>query len=126
MEITEIISAITSLLTLIGIVFAAFLYFKNPQERLDKKQALNEANDKNKTPIVNFEVLKSNFDMMCKINGETFAKLELQIKEAFTIANNHTNETDANVKALVVEVGALRNETIELKTIINERIPKKV
>ena len=63
---------------------------------------------------------------MCKINSDTFAKLELQIKEAFIVANNHTNETDSKVTGLVLEVGNLRNDVTRLATIIEERIPKKV
>lgn len=116
---------ILNIITLGGVAFTIFLYFKNPQTNLEKRQAVNEERDKNKAETLDFGILKTQFDMMCKINSETFAKLELQIKDAFTIANNHTNETDANVKNLVNDVGGLRNDITELKTIINERIPKK-
>lgn len=126
MEIAEIISAIISILTLLGIIFAAFFYFKDPQDKLDKRQAVNDERDKNKAERIDFGILKTQFDMMCGINNDKFTKLELQIKDAFTIANNHTNETDANVKNLVIEVGALRNEITRNTTIIEERLPKRI
>lgn len=126
MELTQIINSIISLATLIGLIFAVFFFFKNPQVLLEKKQALNEANDKNKTPITNFEILKTQFDMMCKSNDDKFMRLETQIEKAFVVANNHTNETDSKVTGLVAEVGSLRNEVTKLGTIIEERIPKKV
>lgn len=124
MEITEIISTTTSIITLLGILFAVFFYFKNPQEKLEKKQAINEEKDKNKAERIDFTVLKSNFDLICSANNEKFNKLEIQIKEAFAIANNHTNETDSKVTGLVADVGSLRNEITKLATIIEERIPK--
>jgi hypothetical protein len=125
MEFTEILNLIISLLTLGSIIFGVFFFFRNPQEKLEKRQAVNDERDKNKAERIDFGILKTQFDMMCKINSDTFAKLETQIKDAFAIANNHTNETDSKVTGLVVEVGNLRNDVTRLGTIIEERIPKK-
>jgi type III secretory pathway component EscR len=125
MELTEIISIIMSGITMISILFAVFHYFKNPQINLEKKQAINEVLDKGKTPLTNFEVLKSQFDMMCKSNSDTFAKLEKQVIDAFAIANNHINTTDKKVDGLVQSSNLQSNEITRLATIIEERIPKK-
>lgn len=119
------INEILNIITLGGVAFTIFLYFKNPQTNLEKRQLVNEEKDKNKAERIDFGILKTQFDMMCKINTETFVKLETQIKDAFLIANNHTNETDANVKNLVSDVGELRNDITKLGTIIEERLPRK-
>ena len=126
MDTGDIINTILFAITIIGLLFSVWFKVKDPQEKLDKKQAINEERDKNKTERIDFGILKTQFDMMCKINSDTFAKLELQIKEAFIVANNHTNETDSKVTGLVLEVGNLRNDVTRLATIIEERIPKKV
>lgn len=124
MEISEIISLTISILTLLSLIIGGFLFFRTPQEKLEKKQAINEERDKNKAERIDFTVLKSNFDLICSANNEKFNKLEIQIKEAFAIANNHTNETDSKVTGLVADVGSLRNEITKLATTIEERIPK--
>lgn len=125
MSSQEIMLLVTFILSMIGIIFSVYHFFKNPQIDIDKKQALSDEREKNKAERTEFSVLKTQFEMVCKNNDEKFIKIEKQIKEAFTIANNHTNETDSKVTSLVAEVGSLRNEITRLTTTIEERIPKK-
>lgn len=126
MEVKEIINLVISVLTLGSLIFAAYHFFKNPQISLEKKQALNEERDKNKASITNLEVLKTNFDLMCKVNEDKFVKIEKQVIDAFAIANNHTNTVDTKVDKLIERQDGVENKLVRLSTIIEERIPKKV
>ena len=126
MELTLIINSTISVLTLGGLIFAVFFFFKNPQTNLEKKQALNEERDKGKTPKNEFELLRANFEWDRAENDKNFCKLEKQIVDAFGIANNHTNTVDTKVDKLIQSTNLMSNKITELSTIINERIPKKV
>jgi len=133
MELTEIISLIISLLTLLGIIFAAYFYFKNPQDRLEKKQLINEERDKGKATVVEQKevegkaaILAKQFEWFMDVNNKKFEDMGKRLDEAFLLASNHTNTVDTKVDKLIQSSNLMSNEITRMATIIEERIPKKI
>jgi hypothetical protein len=101
------VSNITFVIGISGIVFGIFHYFKNPQIRSERNDALLEQ--------------QMNFDRASA--EKKFAELSIDIKEAFALASNHTHTVDTKVDKLIDSVNFMGVRIAELSTIINERIP---
>ena len=103
-------SNITFVLGLLGVLFTVFNYFRNPQIDGDKKDAL----------------LAQHVQWTNENNEKRFKGMQESIKEAFTLAQNHTHTVEENVKALTATVNAMNlsitKELATLSAIINERI----
>ena len=101
---------ITFVLGLLGVLFGIYHYFKNPQITSEKKDAL----------------LAQQVQWTIESNNLRFKEMQESIKEAFTLAQNHTHTVEENVKVLTNTVNGMNlNITRELATltaIINERI----
>lgn len=136
METTEIINIIMFGITAISVLFAVFFYFKNPQEKLDKKQAINEVRDeerdKNKATVLQQKEAESKATLLAEqvkwdkeANEKKFLEMGIRIDKAFEVAQNHINTIETEVKNQTVSIGALTNKMTELTTIISERLPCK-
>ena len=94
---------------ILGLIFTVFNYFRNPQIKSERLDAL--------------------LDQRVKFSNETtdrrFAEVQKDIKVAFELAQNHSNEALAGVKELTVVVNEMGKSIVKLSTIIEERIPKK-
>lgn len=101
-------SNITYILGLLGVLFAVYHYFKNPQIAGDKKDALLAQ----KVQWQNEAIEKRFKDMQ-----DNFNALLLQ-------SNNHIHTVDVKVDNMGKSIAGLSNEITRLGTIINERIPK--
>jgi prophage DNA circulation protein len=119
-------------LGIIGTIIGVYKSIYNPQTKLEKDQALNEERDKNKATIVDHQYNKSENKLLAEkmkwmgeSNDKKFAQMTDRIDDAFAIAQNHINTIETEVKALTITVNGMCNNITELKTIINERIPKK-
>ena len=116
----------------VGIIIGVYKSIFNPQVKMDKQQALNEERDKAKTTQLEHkevekeaELLKQQVQWEKESNTKKFEVMGGRIDEAFTIAQNHISTIETDVKNLTVTVNGMCNNIVELKTIINERIPKK-
>jgi hypothetical protein len=109
MEILDILSIVSQIVTLLGILFIVYNSFRNPQIKNDKRDAL----------------LSQQVQWDKEANERKFAEIHAEIKEAFTLAQNHSNEALAGVKELTVVVNSMGNQITRLSTTIEERIPKK-
>lgn len=103
-------SNITFALGLIGMLFAVYGYFRNPQVESDKKDALLAQQ---------VQWSKDSVDSRFKDMQESFQALLLQ-------SNNHIHTVDTKVENLATAVNAMSNEITRLGTIIEERIPKRL
>lgn len=113
-------SNITFSLGIISMIFGVFLYFRNPQEALDKREALNQKETDGKAAL-----LAQQMQWEKEATEKRFAELGLRITEAMTLAQNHIHTVDTKVDGLSTEVGKMSNSITRLSTIIEERIPKK-
>jgi len=109
MDVLDILSIITSGLTIIGIIFGAFLYFRNPQVKSEKKDAL----------------LEQRMQWEKESNEKRFADMGVRLDTATTIAQNHIHTVDVKVDGLISQVNTLTNEITRLSTTMEERLPKK-
>jgi len=119
-------------LGVIGTIIGVYKSIFSPQVKMEKEQALNEERDKNKADLLGQEKNKSKIDFVLEKmewekgnNDKKFTEMTDRIDDAFSIAQNHINTIETEVKSLTVVVNTMCNNITELKTIINERIPKK-
>lgn len=113
-------SNITFSLGIIGILFSVFIYFRNPQEELDKREALNQKDIDGKATLI-----AQQLQWEKEATEKRFAELSCRITEAMTLAQNHIHTVDTKVDGLSKGMGTMSNEITRLATIIEERIPKK-
>ena len=104
----------------IGIAFSAYQHFKNPQIKIDKKQALSEQ-ESHATDTL----FEKQLEWEKIANAKQFALLDTRVDKAFTLAQNHIHTVDKKVDTLIGTVNTMGNEITKLSTIIDERIPKK-
>jgi hypothetical protein len=109
MEILDILAIVSQIVTLVGILFIVYNSFRNPQIKNDKKDAL----------------LAQQVQWTIEGNERRFNEMHTEIKEAFELTQNHSNEALAGVKELTTVVNAMGKEITKMTTIIDERIPKK-
>ena len=129
-------------LGIIGTIFSVFLYFKKPQDDLEKKQALDAlATEKDK--LLASKELADKATIMQQKEAETKAGLLTQqvqwekeanekrflefgtrLDTALSMAQNHIHTVDTKVDALMKLVNSMGNDITRLATIIDERIPK--
>lgn len=106
--------ATTYILGIGASAFGIFLYFRNPQEKLDKDTSIL-------TQQVKWEK---------ELTENRFRDMGARLDTALTLAQNHTHTVDVKVDALTGVVNGmnlqLTGEIIKLGTIIQERFPKKI
>lgn len=111
---------ITFAIGILAMLFSIFLFFRKPQEDLDKKQALTDKDVESKAGV-----LAQRLDWERESNEAKFSALSLRMTDAMSIAQNHIHTVDVKVDALIETVSAMGNSITRLSTIIDERIPKK-
>lgn len=102
-------SNITFVIGLVGVIFSVYLYFRNPQIKLETTDALVDQKIKfmQESTDRRFNDLQNNFE-----------KLLLQ-------SNNHIHTVDVKVDKMGQHMAEMANQVTRLGTIIEERIPKK-
>lgn len=96
-------------LGILGIIFTVYNYFRNPQIKSEKIDAL----------------LQQRMQWTSEATDKRFCDMNVNIKDAMTLAQNHIHTVDTKVENLIKTVGIMSNEITRLSTIIEERIPKK-
>lgn len=106
-------SNITFAIGMIGILFGVYHYFKNPQIDEEKKAGL----------------LAQQVQWEKESTSSRFSDMNVSLKEATAMAQNHIHTVDVKVDALISVVNEMNlkvtSEIARLTTIIEERIPKK-
>jgi hypothetical protein len=107
-------------LGIFGVVFGVYHYLTKPQIQLDKQQALNkQAVDSKDTALI------QQIQWEKESNAKRFNDLQIEIKEAMTLAQNHIHSIDLKVDRVSETVNSMGQEITRLGTIIEERIPRK-
>jgi len=102
-------SNVTFIIGLLGIMFGVYNYFRNPQIKSEKTDALME----------------QRVSWMVDISDRRFKDMQDNFKELLLQSNNHIHTVDTKVDALQGIIIGMGQEIIKLGTIIEERIPKK-
>ena len=104
----------------LSVIFNVFLFFRKPQEDLDKRQAISEKEEENRAGLLAQQVQWEK-----EVNEKKFNEFAVRLDGAFTLAQNHVHTVDTKVDKLTDVVGTLKTEITTLATIISERIPKR-
>ena len=97
------------LIGLISILFSVFLYFKNPQIKSEKTDAL----------------LEQRLQFERESTQRRFKDMQDGITAATALAQNHIHSVDVKVDGLTALVSQMGKDIVRLSTIIDERIPRK-
>lgn len=130
------LNQVLGIIALASVVFNVFLYFRKPQEDLEKQQALSDKEiDTKATVLAQKEVenksalLAQQLQWTKESYDNRFKEMDLALVASTTLAQNHIHTVDVKVDNLLVIVNAMKfemsNKITELGTIISERIPKK-
>ncbi len=111
---------VTFALGILGVIFGIWNKVRIPQEDLEKKQAISEKEVDKKASL-----LAQQLQWTIEGNEKRFTEMQANIKEAFSLAQNHTHTVETKVDALTETVTSMGNMIVRLSTIIDERIPKK-
>lgn len=111
---------ITFALGLLAIIFSVYNYFRNPQEALDKREALNQKDIDGRASL-----LAQQLQWEKEATEKRFVEMGIRITESMTLAQNHIHTVDTKVDAISKSMSGMSNEITRLATIIEERIPKK-
>lgn len=91
---TQTINVALNIVTIVGIIFAVYLYFRNPQIKTDQT------------------TIKLRDDI---------TDLQRQITD---VKETHLKSVESDIKTLTSSVNELSKTVVKLATIIDERIPK--
>lgn len=116
----ETLTFILGILSVVGIAFGVFNFFRKPQEDLDKRQAVEQKEVDGKAALLSKEV-----EIKANETDRRFLEQGKRLDDAFLLAANHTNTVDIKVDKLIEVVGSMGKEIVKLQTIIEERLPKK-
>ena len=130
MEIQLTTQNIVFFIGIIGAIFTVYNIFRKPQEDMETKQAVSDKEIGSKATILAQKELETKALVLAEQvknkdieNERRFNEMVVRIDGAFTIAQNHINTIEVDVKALTVSVGTMTNKITELSTIISERLP---
>lgn len=130
MNFTEVLSLSISVLTLGAMIFGVFFYFRNPQEKIEKKQLVNEERDKNKAEKNSVDILETKFKIYLESTEKKFCELSGRLGKNLTYNQNHLHTVDEKLGIIKDEMNSMKvdigSKLTKLETIIEERIPKKV
>lgn len=102
-------SNIMFVLGVVGIMFAVFSYFRDPQVAADKKDAL----------------LAQQVNWTAEATDRRFKDIQDSFQALLLQSNNHIHTVDTKVDQLGSAMIAMGKEVVKLTTIIDERIPAK-
>lgn len=107
-------------LGIIGILFSVYSYFRNPQEKLALDQALTKKDVESEAALLAQEVKLKN-----EQNDKKVTELAARLDGAMTLAQNHIHTVDTKVDGVITQISLMSNEITMLRTIIEERMPRK-
>lgn len=113
-------SNITFALGFIGMLFSIFVYFRSPQEDMEKKQAVSEKEVESRAGLLAQQVQWEK-----EANEKKFNEFGLRLDNSVAMAQNHIHTIDVKVDNLTSVVSEMKNGLTKLSTIIDERIPQK-
>ena len=108
------------IVSLVGVAFAVYKSYRNPQVEADKKAIALEAVVDQKAALLEERAKWDREQSALK-----FKETDDNAKQAFALAQNHIHSVDVKVDNVAVGLGELKGEVIKIATILEERLPKK-
>ncbi len=107
-------------LGIIGMLFSIYIYFKKPQDALEKQVAVDQTAVDGKAALLAQQVQWEK-----EATEKRFKEFGERLDSALALAQNHIHTVDTKVDGLSVVVNKMSVSMERLATIIDERIPKK-
>lgn len=107
-------------IAIISGVTTAIMFFRKPQEDLDKREAVNQKEVDGKASLLSKEV-----EIKAIETDRRFLELGKRLEDAFLLAANHTNTVDVKVDKLIAVVTEMGKDIVRMQTTLEERLPKK-
>jgi hypothetical protein len=128
----EHINYILGVIAIISIIFSIWFAIRRPQEKTEINQAVVDKELANKATTLEQKEVETKVILLAQqvqwekeANEKKFNEFSCRLTEAMTLAQNHIHTVDVKVDSLIGVVGEMKICMGELKTIINERIPRK-
>ena len=119
------VANVTFAIGIIGVLFTIYSYFKEPQEKLEKAQAISAKEVDGKAALLVQQVQWEK-----ELNERRFKELQEAMNVATNLAQNHIHTVDVKVDTLAKTIGDMDSnigkELVRLSTIIEERFDKKI
>lgn len=121
---------------LVGIAFTVFLYFRKPQEDLDKRQLVSDKELSNKATILAQKEMENKAALLAQqvesekiLNEKKFAEMNTKIDSSINALQRDIHDVDSKVNNLVLTSTnfhfEISNKITELATVLKERLPSK-
>ncbi|MCK9370975.1 hypothetical protein M0R04_13780 [Candidatus Dojkabacteria bacterium] len=120
MEIPFTTENVLFVTTVLGVVFSVYLYFRNPQIKMDKQQAIDREEAENQA-----KSLAQRVQWTVEGNEKRFSEIQNSVKDAFSMAQNHIHTLDIKFDKLTEQVNSMNLGLTRLTTTLEERLPKK-
>ena len=128
------LETVTLIIAILGALFSVFLYFREPQEKLDKRQALAEKDIDNKATVLAQKEMESKAALLAQqvesekiLNEKKFSEMTSNLNNAITGLQRNIHDVDTKVDGLIASYGSwhldVSNRITELSTILRERLP---
>jgi len=132
----SIIDNIVGIVGLLTAIFAVFLYFRKPQEAMDKRQALADKELDSKATILAGKEMESKAALLAQqvesekvLNEKKFAEMNAKIDLSIISLQQNIHDVDMKVNSLVTTSNTfhfeMSNRLTELATILRERLPPR-
>ena len=116
MTFGESLQIVQNIAILGGMVFGVYIYFRKPQETLDKQFAINEKEEQGKAMI-----LAQQLQWEKDSNERRFKELNDQLTAQTALAMNHTHATDVKIDNLASLMGSMNvNFSKEISALATE------
>ena len=135
-KLLDIISVVSSVVMLIGVIFGIYFFLRKPQDSLEKKQIIAGEELKDKATILQQKEAENKANILAEQikarneeNERRFADFGKRLDDAFTLAANHTHTVDVKVDSLIASTNAwhleISNKMTELSTMLKYLKPKE-
>jgi hypothetical protein len=131
----SIYQLITLTITALTALFLAYNYLKNPQTRIEKKQAIDNEKEQGKVAILNAQLdwqKETAAQQLREVKDDSerrFKDVNDKLTEVLRISQNHIHTVEVKVDALSNGVNemnlSLSKDMAILQTLIAERMPCK-
>ncbi len=127
---------VIGILGVMGIAFTVFLYFRTPQENLDRRQLVADKELETKATVLAAKEMENKAALLAQqvdsekiLNEKKFAEMNTRMDSSLSLLKSEVLDVDRKVDGLIVTTTnfqyAISNKMTEIATILSERLPPK-
>jgi len=127
---------VIGILGVMGIAFTVFLYFRTPQESLDRRQLVADKELETKATVLAAKEMENKAALLAQqvdsekiLNEKKFTEINLRMDSSLSLLKSELLDVDRKVDNLITTTTAfhyaISNKMTEIATILSERLPPK-